>query len=88
MSFVFSELYYDRSNHHEFASLSKLLLYPGEITDTLSLDFNFPSVDKPYESYNGVNVRLRLLLRLYCILIFERFHSYFAFVIEIDIFCD
>ena len=53
------ELYYDRSNHHEFQALSKLLLYPGDITENLALEFNFPNVDKPYESYAGVNVKLR-----------------------------
>lgn len=53
------ELYYDRSNHHVFSSLSKLLAYPGEITENMSVDFNFPAVDKPHESYNGVNVKLR-----------------------------
>lgn len=55
------ELYYDRSNHHVFISLSKLLSYPGEITENMSIDFNFPAVDKPHESYNGVNVKLRYL---------------------------
>ncbi len=58
------ELYYDRSNHHLFTSLNKLLVYPGEITENMSIDFNFPAVDKPHESYNGVNVKLRYFLRL------------------------
>ncbi len=53
------ELYYDRSNHHQFTSISKLLNYPGDITENLSMDFNFAAVDKQYESYNGVNVKLR-----------------------------
>lgn len=58
------ELYYDRSNHHNFNSLSKYLCFPGEITENLSVDFNFPAVDKPHESYHGVNVKLRYFLRL------------------------
>lgn len=58
------ELYYDRSNHHVFTSLSKLLNYPGDITENLAIDFNFASVDKHYESYTGVNVKLRYFLRL------------------------
>ena len=53
------ELYYDRSNHHVFMSLSKLLNYPGDISENMSIDFNFASVDKQHESYNGVNVKLR-----------------------------
>lgn len=55
------ELYYDRSNHHVFTSLSKLLHYPGEITENLAIDFNFAAVDKHYESYTGVNVKLRFV---------------------------
>jgi vacuolar protein sorting-associated protein 26 len=58
------ELYYDRSNHHVFAQLSKLLNYPGEINENMSIDFNFASVDKQHESYIGVNVKLRYFLRL------------------------
>lgn len=58
------ELYYDRSNHHVFTSLSKLLHYPGEITENMSIDFNFAAVDKSYESYTGTNVKLRYFLRL------------------------
>lgn len=47
-----------------FTSLSKLLNYPGDITENTSIDFNFPAVDKPHESYAGVNVKLRYFLRL------------------------
>ena len=50
----------DRSTIHEFISLSKLLAFPGELTENASLDFNFPNVEKPYESYMGINVKLRL----------------------------
>jgi vacuolar protein sorting-associated protein 26 len=58
------ELYYDRSNHHVFNSMSKLLNFPGEITENVSIDFNFPAVDKQHESYSGTNVKLRYFLRL------------------------
>lgn len=74
------ELYYDRSNHHVFTSLSKLLNYPGDITENLSIDFNFAAVDKSYESYNGTNVKLRYFLRL---TIIKRFSN---IVKEEDIF--
>lgn len=74
------ELYYDRSNHHVFTSLSKLLNYPGDITENLSIDFNFAAVDKHYESYTGVNVKLRYFLRL---TIIKRFSN---IVKEEDIF--
>jgi len=36
-----------------------LLNYPGDITENLSIDFNFAAVDKNYESYHGANVKLR-----------------------------
>ena len=55
------ELYYDRGNHHEFTSLVKELARPGELTQHASFDFEFNQVEKPYESYNGTNVRLRLV---------------------------
>jgi len=58
------ELYYDRGNHHEFLSLSKELARPGELTQNTSFDFEFNQVEKPYETYAGVNVRLRYFLRV------------------------
>lgn len=58
------ELYYDRGNHHEFLSLSKELARPGDLTQNTSFDFEFNQVEKPYETYAGVNVRLRYFLRV------------------------
>ena len=49
----------DRSTFTEFVNLSKTLSLPAELTESTSLDFGFPNVEKPYESYNGINVRLR-----------------------------
>jgi vacuolar protein sorting-associated protein 26 len=49
----------DRSTVHEFINLAKLLSFPGELNETTSMDFAFPSVEKPYESYIGINVKLR-----------------------------
>ena len=53
------ELFYDRGNHHEFTSLVKELVKPGELTTNGSYKFEFVNVEKPYESYTGTNVRLR-----------------------------
>jgi len=58
------ELYYDRGNHHEFLSLSKELARPGDLTQNTSFDFEFSQVEKPFETYAGVNVRLRYFLRV------------------------
>lgn len=55
----FSELFYDRGNHHEFTSLVRDLARPGELTQSASYDFEFVNVEKPYETYTGANVRLR-----------------------------
>ncbi|CAF5224891.1 unnamed protein product, partial [Rotaria magnacalcarata] len=49
---------------HEFINLSKLIALPGELTENTSIDFHFPNVEKPYESYIGINVKLRYFLRL------------------------
>ena len=35
------------------------LLPPGTLDKTQSISFQFENLDIPYESYNGVNVRLR-----------------------------
>ncbi|CAF3944063.1 unnamed protein product [Rotaria sp. Silwood2] len=58
------EMLNDRSTVHEFINLSKLLAFPGELTENTSIDFHFPNVEKPYESYIGINVKLRYFLRL------------------------
>lgn len=58
------EVYYDRGNQHDFISLTKDLARPGELTQNSSLDFEFQNVEKPYESYMGINVKLRYFLRV------------------------
>ena len=64
----YAELYYDRGNHHEFTSLVKELARPGELTHNQSYSFEFQQVEKPYESYTGANVRLRLVFVCYTVL--------------------
>jgi len=59
------EVVYDRGSHHEFMSLTQTLCAPGVLSSSTSFDFDFgASAEKIYESYNGVNVRLRYFLRL------------------------
>jgi len=57
------ELFYDRGNHYEFTSLVRELSPAGELNDTQTYGFEFMNVEKQYESYNGINVRLRYFLR-------------------------
>ncbi|ELU42482.1 vacuolar protein sorting 26 [Rhizoctonia solani AG-1 IA] len=52
------ELFYDRGNHHEFLSLSQELAAPGEMRQAQTFDFSFKNVEKQYESYQGINVKL------------------------------
>lgn len=37
---------------------------PGEIYERKTYPFEFSTVEMPYETYNGVNVRLRYAIRL------------------------
>lgn len=53
------ELFYDRGNHHEFLSLSQELAAPGEMRQAQTFDFAFKNVEKQFESYQGINVKLR-----------------------------
>jgi len=66
-----SEMFYERGNNYEFLTLSKELAAPGELTEKKEFEFDFTDAEKQYESYNGINVRLRcvilvLFLLLYC----------------------
>lgn len=58
------ELYFDRGNFYDFTSLVRELEIPGEIYEKKTYPFEFSSVEMPYESYNGTNVRLRYILKV------------------------
>jgi vacuolar protein sorting-associated protein 26 len=58
------ELYFDRGNFYDFTSLVRELDVPGDIYEKKTYPFEFSSVEMPYESYNGTNVRLRYILRV------------------------
>lgn len=53
------DLFYDRNNPHTFLSLYKDLARPGELMQQQTFNFEFLNVSKPYESYTGVNCKLR-----------------------------
>ena len=57
------ELLQDRSNY-EFTSLVRELEAPGELLGEKQYPFEFTGVDKQYESYDGINVRLRYFIRV------------------------
>ncbi|XP_021843612.1 vacuolar protein sorting-associated protein 26A [Spinacia oleracea] len=58
------EMYFDRGNFYDFTSLVRELDVPGEIYERKSYPFEFSTVEMPYEAYNGVNVRLRYVLKV------------------------
>ncbi|KAI8540516.1 hypothetical protein RHMOL_Rhmol09G0269500 [Rhododendron molle] len=58
------EMYFDRGNFYDFTSLVRELDVPGEIYERKTYPFEFSMVEMPYETYNGVNVRLRYVLKV------------------------
>ena len=56
-------MFFDRGNHYEFLSTSQELASPGELHHAQTYSFSFKNVEKQYESYNGINVRLRYFIR-------------------------
>lgn len=58
------EMYFDRGNFYDFTSLVRELDVPGEILERKTYPFEFSTVEMPYESYNGINVRLRYILKV------------------------
>jgi vacuolar protein sorting-associated protein 26 len=62
--FFVTELFYDRGHHHEFLSLSQELASPGDLRQAQTFDFLFKNVEKQYESYLGINVKLRCVASL------------------------
>jgi vacuolar protein sorting-associated protein 26 len=59
-----TELYFDRGDAHDFVSLVRELVNPGEFNGPLSVPFEFKNVALPHESYRGINVRVRYVLRV------------------------
>lgn len=58
------EMLYDRENSQEFTTLERLLDDPAILTSTTEYPFEFTNVEKAYDTYSGINVRLRYFLRV------------------------
>ncbi|EMR09548.1 hypothetical protein PNEG_02133 [Pneumocystis murina B123] len=58
------EMFFDRGTHYEFLSLVQELAAPGEMRHSQTFDFEFKNVEKQYESYHGINVKLRYFIRV------------------------
>ncbi len=57
------EMFHDRGNVFQFVTLEKELEPAGQLSDEKDWSFEFKQVEKQYESFNGLNVRLRYFLR-------------------------
>lgn len=58
------EMNNDRGQHDDFLSLGQELAAPGELRHPETFDFEFKNVEKQYECYNGINVKLRYYVRV------------------------
>lgn len=58
------EMNSDKHGPSDFVALGRELEPQGQITEDMSFAFNFSKVEKQFESYQGVGVRLRYLLRV------------------------
>ncbi|CAL8462753.1 g2286 [Coccomyxa elongata] len=58
------ELATERGHPHDFVNLVRDLAPPGEVTSPQTLPFEFANVEMQYDSYRGLQVRLRYLLRV------------------------
>lgn len=56
-------MFFDRGTHHEFLTLNAELAAPGDLQHPQTYGFNFKNVEKQYESYNGINCKLRYFIR-------------------------
>lgn len=56
-------MFFDRGTHHEFLTLNQELAAPGDLQHPQTYPFNFKNVEKQYESYNGINCKLRYFIR-------------------------
>ena len=58
------EMLYDKENSQEFTSLLRDLDNPGTLQDTRQYDFVFTNVEKAFDTYSGINVKLRYFIRV------------------------
>jgi len=58
------ELSYDRGNHYVFCSMMQEMSQPGEIREATTYPFSFAKAEKQFETYHGINVKLRYFIRV------------------------
>lgn len=55
---------HDKSQSSDFLSISRELESPGTLHDDKTFDFSFNKADKPYETYSGMRIHLRYVVRV------------------------
>ncbi len=58
------ELYFDRANTQRIMIQTKELESQGELRGPKTYSFEFGATEKPFETYSGINVRLRYFVRV------------------------
>lgn len=58
------EMLYDRENSQEFTNVVRYLDDPGTIAKERTYTFQFTNAEKTYDTYSGINVRLRYFVRV------------------------
>ncbi|KAK9470476.1 vacuolar protein sorting-associated protein 26-domain-containing protein [Dipodascopsis tothii] len=58
------EMFSDRGTTYDFLTLGQDVAAPGEIQHPETYEFEFRNIEKQFESYNGINVRLRYFVRV------------------------
>lgn len=58
------ELASERGQYHDFVSLARELAPPGDLTSMKAFPFEFSNVEMQYDSYRGMQVRCKYLLRV------------------------
>jgi len=58
------ETYYDKGSFYDFVAAVREVSGPGEVKEEVKYDFEFPNVEMLNETYNGVNVRLRYVVKV------------------------
>eukprot|EP00614_Pseudopedinella_elastica_P001052 CAMPEP_0172603768 /NCGR_PEP_ID=MMETSP1068-20121228/24023_1 /TAXON_ID=35684 /ORGANISM="Pseudopedinella elastica, Strain CCMP716" /LENGTH=261 /DNA_ID=CAMNT_0013405637 /DNA_START=303 /DNA_END=1085 /DNA_ORIENTATION=- len=59
-----TEMFHDRGNANTFTTVVRELAIGGVLVESAQYPFDFTSAAKPYESYNGINVRVRYFIRV------------------------
>jgi len=58
------EAFYDKGSFYDFVASAREVSGPAELREEVNFDFEFPKLELLNESYSGVNVRLRYVVKV------------------------